>query len=164
MDVQTEDLNKAISEVVERFDGVEEISVEQREGIENFIQRTEVLAVLPTGIGKSLLFQLLPGICLALNKMGYTSYPKSAIILVICPLNALIESHMKDYAREGFHFVDRLYSWWSGGIRHLWSLDIEWSSHISTSTWQRTRFFYSKSRRVAASLSPLALGIILPAS
>ena len=96
MDVQTEDLNEAISEVVERFDGVEENSVEQRKGIENIIQRTDVLAVLPTGNGKSLLFQLLPGICLALNKMGCTSYPKSAIILVICPLNALIEPHMKD--------------------------------------------------------------------
>jgi len=96
MDVQTEDLSKAMSEVVEKFDGVEEISVEEREGVENFIQRTDVLAVLPTGYGKSLLFQLLPGICLALNKMGCTSYPKSAIILVICPLNALIEPHMKD--------------------------------------------------------------------
>ena len=45
---------------------------------------------------KSLLFQLLPGICRALNTMGYTSYPKKAIILVICPLNALIESQMKE--------------------------------------------------------------------
>jgi len=104
MDVQTEDLNKAISEVVERFDGADKISVEQREGIENSIQRMDVLAVLPTGNGKSLLFQLLPGICLALNKMGYTSYPKSAIILVICPLNALIESHMKELRQRGISF------------------------------------------------------------
>ena len=52
------------------------------------------------GYGKSLLFQLLPGICRALNTMGYTSYPKKAIILVICLLNALIESHMKEL-RQG---------------------------------------------------------------
>ena len=51
---------------------------------------------LPTGYGKSLLLQLLPGICRALNTMGYTTYSKKAIILVICPLNTLIESHMKE--------------------------------------------------------------------
>ena len=37
-----------------------------------------------------------PGICRALNTMGYTNYQKKAIILVICPLNVLIESHMKE--------------------------------------------------------------------
>ena len=54
------------------------------------------MLVLPTGYGKSPLFQLLPGICRALKTMGYMSYPKKAIILVICPLNALIESYMKE--------------------------------------------------------------------
>ena len=63
---------------------------------ELYIQWKDILSVLPTGYGKSLLFQLLPGIRRALNTLGYTSYPKKAIILVICPLNALIESHMKE--------------------------------------------------------------------
>ena len=80
-----------IAEVIGTFNGVLEISAEQREGIANY-----VLVVLPTGRGKSLPFQLLPGICCALNMMGYTSYPKKAIVLVICLLNALIESHMKE--------------------------------------------------------------------
>ena len=57
--------------------------------------KERALAVLPTGYGKSL-FQLLPGICPAPDMMGYTSYPKKAIFLVICLLNALIESHMKE--------------------------------------------------------------------
>ena len=35
MDVRTEDLDKAIAEVIGTFDGVEEISAEQREGIVN---------------------------------------------------------------------------------------------------------------------------------
>ena len=88
--------DKSKAEVIGKFDGVSEISAEQREGIVNYEQRKDILAVLPTGQGKSLLFQLLPGICLALNTMGYTSYPKKAIILVICPLNALSECHMKE--------------------------------------------------------------------
>ena len=54
----------------------------------NYIQRKDILAVLPTGYGKSLLFRLLPGICHALNRMGYTTYPKKAIMLVICLLSA----------------------------------------------------------------------------
>ena len=31
--------------------------------------------------------------------MGYSTYPKKTIILVICPLKALIESHMKEFIR-----------------------------------------------------------------
>ena len=105
MAVRTEDLDKAISEVIGTFDGVEEISSEQREGIVNHIQRKDILAVLPTGYGKSLLFRLLPGICRALNTMAYSTYPKKAIILVICPLKALIESHMKDFIRVLVHVI-----------------------------------------------------------
>ena len=62
----------------------------------NYIQRKDILAVLPIRYGKSLLFRLLPGICRMLNTMGYTTYLKKAIILVICPLNVLVESHMKE--------------------------------------------------------------------
>ena len=36
-----EDLDKAIAEVIGTFDGVEEISAEQREGIVNYIQRKD---------------------------------------------------------------------------------------------------------------------------
>ncbi|XP_068723363.1 ATP-dependent DNA helicase Q1-like [Montipora capricornis] len=96
MAVRIEDIDKAIAEVIGSFDGVEEVTAQQREGIANYMQRKDILSVLSTGYGKSLLFQLLPGICRALNTMGYTSYLRKAIILVICPLNALIESHMKE--------------------------------------------------------------------
>ena len=67
MELKEEDLKNAISKAVERFDGVEEVTVEQREGIETFIQRKDVFAVL------SLLFQLIPGACLELSNMGYSN-------------------------------------------------------------------------------------------
>ena len=60
-------LKESISNVLERFDGVEKLSDEQTSGVFNFIQRKDVLAVLPAGCGKSLLFQLIPGLCLRLN-------------------------------------------------------------------------------------------------
>ena len=55
-------LKESISYVLERFDRVEKLSDEQTNGVLNFIQRKDVLAVLPTGSGKSLLFQLIPGV------------------------------------------------------------------------------------------------------
>ena len=105
MAVRTEDLDEAIAEVIGTFNGVEEISAEQREGIVNYIQRKDILTVLPTGYGKSLLFQLLQGICCVLNTVGYTTYPKKAIILVICPLNALIKSHMKELPQRSIQIA-----------------------------------------------------------
>ena len=68
-----EDLKNAISKADERFDGVEEVTVEQREEIDTSMQRKDVFAVLPTGYGKSLLFQLIPGVCLELCNMGYAN-------------------------------------------------------------------------------------------
>ena len=49
-----------------------------------------VLAILPTGFGKSLLFQLIPGLRVALNRWSilYTD-PESPIIIVVFPLNQL---------------------------------------------------------------------------
>ena len=61
----------------------------------------DVLAVLPTGFGKSLLFQSIRGICVELHNLGYSCYTKSPIVIVICPLNALIECHMKELKHPG---------------------------------------------------------------
>ena len=82
-------LQESISNVLERFDGVEKLSDEQTSGVFNFIQRKDVLAFLPTGCVESLLSQLIPSLCLRLNQMGYCNYPKSAIVTVLCPLNPL---------------------------------------------------------------------------
>ena len=60
--VSDQDLEKAIAKVLKTFDGVENLSAEQRDGIANFIRCHHVLAVLSTGYGKSLLFQLIPGL------------------------------------------------------------------------------------------------------
>ena len=75
-------LKESISNVLERFDRIEKLSDEQTSGVFNFTQRKDVLAVLPTGSGKLLLFQLIPGLCLCLSQMGYCNYPKSAIVML----------------------------------------------------------------------------------
>ena len=54
--VSDQDLETAIAKVLETFDGVENLSAEQRDGIANFIRSNDVLAVLPTRFGKSLAY------------------------------------------------------------------------------------------------------------
>ena len=59
-----------------------------------------MFAVLPTGCGKSLIFQIVPKVCSYLHDRGF-SYPKAAIVVVICPLYALIDSHILELKEPG---------------------------------------------------------------
>ena len=59
-----------------------------------------MFAVLPTGCGKSLIFQLVPKVCSYLHDRGF-SYPKAAIVVVICVLYALIDSHILELKEHG---------------------------------------------------------------
>ena len=70
-----------------------------------------VLAVLPAGCGKSLIFQMVPRICSYLHNCRLF-YPMNAILIVICPLNALIDSHLKELEQHGVKgcsLNDRMY-------------------------------------------------------
>ena len=59
-----------------------------------------MFAVLPTGCGKSLIFQLVPKVCEYLHDHGF-EYPKAAILVVVCPLSALIDSHIQELKDHG---------------------------------------------------------------
>ena len=64
----------------------------QEEALLHFIKREDVFAVLPIGCGKSLIFQLVPKLCAHLHDQGF-GFPKAAILVVVCPLSALIDLH-----------------------------------------------------------------------
>ena len=70
--VNDQDLDKAIRKVLGMFNDVENLSAKQRDGIVNLICSEDVLPVLPTGFAKSLLFQLIPGLCVQLHNLGYS--------------------------------------------------------------------------------------------
>ena len=56
----------AIAETIRsRFAEIECLKPQQRDTILQFILRKDVCAVLPTGFGKSLTFQVIPDICLS---------------------------------------------------------------------------------------------------
>jgi len=65
-----------------RFPEIESLTEHQKKALLAVINRKDVLfAILPTGHGKSIIFQLLPDVCKYLYLSGY-SYPHHATILV----------------------------------------------------------------------------------
>ena len=91
----------AIAETIRsRFAEIECLKPQQRDAILQFILRKDVFAVLLTGFGKSLTFQVIPDICRRLAASGF-KYPESPILLVICPLVSLITSHTKELESHG---------------------------------------------------------------
>ena len=84
----------------ERFPEIENLTEHQRKALLAVINRKDVFAILPTGHGKSIIFQLLPDICKYLYLSGY-SYPHHAITLVVCPLKYLVHSHIRELRNHG---------------------------------------------------------------
>ena len=59
MAVRIEDIHKAIAEVIGSFDGVKEVTAQQREGIVNYIRRKDImlfLTVVDCEIGRNRYF------------------------------------------------------------------------------------------------------------
>ena len=68
-----------------KFENVRQLKPVQEEALLQFIRRKDVFCVLPTGCGKSLIFQLIPLVCAYLHNEKF-NYPEKPILLVICPL------------------------------------------------------------------------------
>ena len=64
-----------------------------------FLSRKDVSTILSTGHGKYI-FQSLPDVFKYLSLRGY-SYPRHAIILVVCPLKSLVDSHICELRNRG---------------------------------------------------------------
>ena len=81
------------------FEDITSLSKQQERALYSFLSRKDIFAVLPTGFGKSLIFQIVPTMCSYLHSQG-CHFPKAVIIIVICPLNSLIESHLKELEKS----------------------------------------------------------------
>ena len=90
----------AIQFSLKSFPSIKELKPIQEEAIINFVKRRDVFAMLPTGYGKSLIFELVPRICQFLHNKGF-DYPSDPILIVICPLSALISSHLTELRAHG---------------------------------------------------------------
>ena len=75
------------------FSNILELKPVQEEAWLHFIKRKDVFAVLPAGCGNSLIFQIVPRVCAYLHDREF-NYPKAAVLVVVCPLTALIDAHI----------------------------------------------------------------------
>jgi superfamily II DNA helicase RecQ len=99
--ISKELFDSVISGVLEkRFPEISNLSDEQSKALFPLVNRQDVFAILPTGHGKSLIFQCLPDLCEELFLRG-KNFPRKAIVLVICPLNSLVESHIQELESRG---------------------------------------------------------------
>ena len=74
---------EALQECLSRFPKIDTLKAEHSEALEALISGRDVVAILPTGFGKSLIFQLLCAIKLATNP--------NRCILVVAQLNSIVE-------------------------------------------------------------------------
>lgn len=82
------------------FDGSLQVKDSQASCIKSIIYGKNTMGVLPTGFGKTLIYQLLPHVGLKLKSTGY-EFPTDPIILVVSPLTALIQEQVERCERFG---------------------------------------------------------------
>ena len=71
------------------------LTEQQKKALFAALSRKDVFTILSTGHGKYIIFQSLPDVCKYLSLRGY-SYPRHAIILVVCPLKSVVDSHIRE--------------------------------------------------------------------
>ena len=79
---------------IQTLSGIAALKAEQYSALKAFIGGDDVLGVLPTGFGKSFIYQLAP---LVLEAMG----SPGAIVIVVSPLLARMEDQRKEAAKLG---------------------------------------------------------------
>ena len=75
-----------------------ELRPEQKQAIYTLLSRRDLLAVLPTGFGKSLIFQLLVQVKEILSG-------KTACVIVVCPLKSIVLDQMTEASSMGLTAV-----------------------------------------------------------
>ena len=85
----------------ERFQETESLTEHQKKALLAVINRKDVLfAILPTGRGKSITFQLLPNVCKYMYLSGY-SYPHHAHNFGCVSSKSLVDSHIHELRNRG---------------------------------------------------------------
>ena len=79
--------NTAVDRVCAIF-GIEKLRMEQQKAIDKFFEEKDVFVSLPTGYGKSFIFQAIPVIASLVWKKPYT-------IFIVSPLKALMEDQVQ---------------------------------------------------------------------
>ena len=87
-----------LQQALKDFLHMESLHKEQKECIENLFLGRDVFAILPTGFGKSLIFQLFPRLTSQRNAVNST-------IIVVTPLVAIIKDQVEQLPSFGIRAV-----------------------------------------------------------
>jgi superfamily II DNA helicase RecQ len=93
-----ESFKKAVEDVKSLF-SVSTLKQEQEEALFNFVSKRDVFVNLPTGFGKSLIYQMAP---MVVKQLGLCINP---IILVISPLVSLMQDQVNQLKKQGISAV-----------------------------------------------------------
>nr|XP_054593292.1 uncharacterized protein LOC129160144 isoform X2 [Nothobranchius furzeri] len=85
----------ALSATLDDLDLGFSLKHEQIEALKSFIFQKDVFAALPTGYGKSLIYQLAPVVA---KRMGLSENP---LVVIVSPLIALMEDQVKEASKLG---------------------------------------------------------------
>ena len=91
-------LEQAISTALNSFDKIKDLKKEQLLVVQKLVDKRDVFAELPTGFGKSLTYQVFPGVCEALRQQG-EPWPEYPIVFLVCPLNSIMKEQV-EYLRR----------------------------------------------------------------
>ena len=80
---------------------IKEITSLQRQVILGFLKGRDTFACLPTGYGKSLIFQLAVRVAAELSVVSKDLFPTEPVVLVVSPLNALIKDQLSSCEKLG---------------------------------------------------------------
>ena len=99
MDIE-ESFNQTISEVCLKHN-ITSFKPLQRLCLKNLLLGRDVLACLPTGFGKSLIFQAWPTACRILSSYGFSQWNEEPLLLVVCPLLSIIRDQIQSLLSIG---------------------------------------------------------------
>ena len=86
---------------VAQMHNIEHIKPLQHICLKYLIHRRDVLACLPTGFGKSLIYQAWPTVCSLLSEDYPAKWTKDPIVLVVSPLVSIMEEQVKMLKEQG---------------------------------------------------------------
>ena len=105
---RAECFESSLRSVLPKF-GLRELYNEQMQALYYLVSGNDVFANLPTGFGKSLIYQLAPFVVEEMSRRE--GKPRTAIVLVISPLVSLIKDQVNSLRKKG---IKASYRWWTG--------------------------------------------------
>lgn len=86
----------SLERALQLFPGIPSLKNEQRECLQQLvIEKRDVLAILPTGYGKSLIYQIIPRM-----------FEETSTVLVVSPLESIREQQKRKLEKVGMFIVD----------------------------------------------------------